>query len=59
MDWYLLILFLLFRKELKKKYPNLKPFIPPPNTKKHATPGDYFGTFGGNVPGMKHLFTCL
>ncbi|XP_054273435.1 UPF0602 protein C4orf47 homolog [Macrosteles quadrilineatus] len=37
------------KKEFKKKYPNLRTFIPPSYSKKHATPGDYFGTFGGIV----------
>uniref|UniRef100_A0A1B6FZX7 Cilia-and flagella-associated protein 96 n=1 Tax=Cuerna arida TaxID=1464854 RepID=A0A1B6FZX7_9HEMI len=37
------------QKEVKKKYPNLRPFSPSPYPKKHATPGDFFGTFGGQV----------
>uniref|UniRef100_A0A1B6L650 Cilia-and flagella-associated protein 96 n=1 Tax=Graphocephala atropunctata TaxID=36148 RepID=A0A1B6L650_9HEMI len=37
------------QKEVKKKYPNLRPYSPPPYPKRHATPGDFFGTFGGNV----------
>lgn len=37
------------QKEMKKKYPNMRTFIPSSYPKKHATPGDYFGTFGGIV----------
>jgi len=37
------------RKDLKRKYPNMKPFLPPAHPKQHASPGDYFGTFSGIV----------
>lgn len=33
----------------KRKNPREIPFIPPGNPKKHASPGDYYGTFGGKI----------
>ncbi|XP_060520177.1 cilia-and flagella-associated protein 96-like [Cylas formicarius] len=37
------------RKTTLAKYVSQKPFVPPGVPKRHACPGDWFGTFGGKV----------
>lgn len=42
---------MIYRMEMKKRFPLARPFMPPSYPKKPGCPGDYFCTLGGHVPG--------